>query len=430
MISKTPIDRRKHLVLPIHLYITRLKFLALHQQFRSSIVSDSNDKFFEWNFAPKEENVGVVGDNGPVVTVVLLGWLGANPKHLRRYVELYNSRGIHAVTFVASVKDVLWFDLGRKLQQRISALAHDLGSWLGESERDGRERLLIFHTFSNTGWLAYGAILDNLQGRQDVLMKIKGCVVDSGGDPEINPKVWAAGFTAALLKKRSYSAYPPSEAREGLESETSLSKMQQTEPLLIETILLVAFEKLFFFVLNLPDIKQRLTKVISTLSRNQPLCPQLYLYSTADKVIPSQSVELFVEKQRREGRKRIRNISVDWYRNGQLTSNLDLLCSRAISDGMGSGFTCALAKLTGRKVTNVSCEEQILGLKFLVGGQPDEKFDSRVGSNFPYPVPVWEGNGSWGCGHGMYVPKQGNQVWLRFQIAFPVGEKCHAYWTK
>ncbi|XP_057500453.1 uncharacterized protein LOC130784565 [Actinidia eriantha] len=266
-------------------------------------VSDSNDKFFEWNFALKEENVGVVGDNGPVVTVVLLGWLGANPKHLRRYVELYNSRGIHAVTFVASVKDVLWFDLGRKLQQRISALAHDLESWLGESERDGRERLLIFHTFSNTGWLAYGAILDNLQGRQDVLMKIKGCIVDSGGDPEINPKVWAAGFTAALLKKRSYSAYPPSEAREGLESETSLSKMQQTEPLLIETILLVAFEKLFFFVLNLPDIKQRLTKVISTLSRNQPLCPQLYLYSTADKVIPSQSVESFVEKQRREGRK-------------------------------------------------------------------------------------------------------------------------------
>lgn len=38
----------------------------------------------------------------------------------------------------------------------------------------------------------YGAILDNLKDRQDLLEKIKGCVVDSGGDPDIDPKVCAA----------------------------------------------------------------------------------------------------------------------------------------------------------------------------------------------------------------------------------------------
>lgn len=37
----------------------------------------------------------------------------------------------------------------------------------------------------------YGAILHNLQGTPDLLKKIKGCIVDSGGDPNINPKVCA-----------------------------------------------------------------------------------------------------------------------------------------------------------------------------------------------------------------------------------------------
>lgn len=268
------------------------------------IVSDSGDKYFERALEGfNGGDTGIAGDKGPVVTVVLLGWLGAKPKHLRRYKELYNSRGINAVTFVASANDVLSFDLGRRLQERISGLARELGSWLAETEKDGRERVLIFHTFSNTGWLAYGAILDNLQGRQDLLMKIKGCVVDSGGDPDINPKVWAAGFTAALLKKHSSSTYPSTKAGEGTKSEASLSKTQQKEPLLIETVLLVVFEKLFSFLLNLPDVNERLKKVISTLVKNQPPCPQLYLYSTADKVIPAQSVERFIEEQRRMGRK-------------------------------------------------------------------------------------------------------------------------------
>ncbi|KAL6993561.1 hypothetical protein U1Q18_011675 [Sarracenia purpurea var. burkii] len=257
-------------------------------------VFDSNSQSFEWNFASDGVNggdIGISGEKGPVVTVVLLGWLGAKPKQLKRYVELYNARGIHAVTFVVSVTDVLSFDLGRKLQERVSVLARELESWSAESEKDGRERLLLFHTFSNTGWLAYGAILENLQDRQDLLMKIKGCVVDSGGDPDINPKVWAAGFTAALLKKRSSSV---AEAGEG--------NVQQKEPWLLETVFLLVFEKLFSFLLNLPDVNQRLTKVISTLRKNQPPCPQLYLYSIADKVLPWQSIELFIEEQRKIGR--------------------------------------------------------------------------------------------------------------------------------
>jgi pimeloyl-ACP methyl ester carboxylesterase len=37
------------------------------------------------------------------------------------------------------------------------------------------------------------------------------------------------------------------------------------------------------------------------LSSKQPKCPQLYIYSSADRVIPAKSVESFVESQRRAG---------------------------------------------------------------------------------------------------------------------------------
>lgn len=121
------------------------------------IVSGTQDRLFDWHFSAGSEKgieIGATPKEGPIVTVVMLGWLGSKPKHLRKYIELYNSKGIHALTFVASVRDVLSFDLGKKLEERIAVLANELALWLSESDNDGRERCLIFHTFSNTGWLA------------------------------------------------------------------------------------------------------------------------------------------------------------------------------------------------------------------------------------------------------------------------------------
>lgn len=108
--------------------------------------------FFHWHRASAPlAGVPARGKSKSEVAAVILGWLGATPKHLRRYAELYTSRGMDAITFVVPVRDVLCFDLGRKVENRIQELANELVSWLSKAE--GRQRGLIFHTFSNTGWL-------------------------------------------------------------------------------------------------------------------------------------------------------------------------------------------------------------------------------------------------------------------------------------
>jgi hypothetical protein len=92
----------------------------------------------------------------PALTVVLLGWLGAEQKHLKKYADWYNARGINAVTFVIPMIDILSFKVERNADEHVDSLARHLVQWLSDQgeHADGEgEKQLMFHTFSNTGWL-------------------------------------------------------------------------------------------------------------------------------------------------------------------------------------------------------------------------------------------------------------------------------------
>ncbi|PKA49318.1 hypothetical protein AXF42_Ash014220 [Apostasia shenzhenica] len=254
-------------------------------------------------------NLGFSGGKGAIWTVVILGWLGAEKKHLKRYADIYNARGIRSVSFVVPLREIVGLDFGRRMEDKVSRLTEDLVDWCSQSERDGKERNLLFHTFSNTEVStfclhSYGSILKNLQSRCDIVEKIKGCVVDSGPAPEISPKVWAAGFCAALMKKRSSAVYPSPESINGDSAKGNGDRAirQDWKAQILEMLVMFILEKFFSIILILPDVNQRLNTVISILSTKQPRCPQLYLYSSADRVIPVSSVEFFIEEQKAMGR--------------------------------------------------------------------------------------------------------------------------------
>jgi hypothetical protein len=279
---------------------------ASYDTFSQSPYSTESKSFHVWHSpdGDGEENKSFASDRKPVVTVVLLGWLGAKQKHLKKYVNWYTARGIHAVTFAIPMEDLLSFKPGEIVEHRIEILAQELACWLSGKENDGRERGIVFHTFSNAGWLSYGVILEKFIMMGDLYNKIKGCVVDSAPEPKPNPKVWALGFSAALLNKRSRLTHPTYEgAGENSEKKDINGKpMEQIQTLNAEAALLAILEKFFFVVFKLPHVNQRLSEVTSVLSKNQPPCPQLYIYSTADRIIPAESVESFIKEQKKAGK--------------------------------------------------------------------------------------------------------------------------------
>ncbi|XP_050232624.1 uncharacterized protein LOC126681200 [Mercurialis annua] len=262
------------------------------------------DVLYRWHL-PEADAIDVSGSSDCSLAklrtvVVLLGWLGSKQKHLKKYAEWYTSRGFHVITFTFPMSEILSYQVGGKAEQDIDLLVDHLADWL-EEEEHGKN--LVFHTFSNTGWLTYGAILEKFQQQDPSLVgRIKGCIVDSAPVAAPDPQVWASGFSAALLKKNSVATKANTSSNES-DVDVLVGRRTSVEckPRLTEAALLVILEKLFGVVLNLPNVNRRLSDVLGLLSSRQPSCPQLYIYSSADRVIPASSVESFIEDQRKAG---------------------------------------------------------------------------------------------------------------------------------
>ncbi|KAH6831374.1 alpha/beta-Hydrolases superfamily protein [Perilla frutescens var. hirtella] len=249
-----------------------------------------SDVLYRWHL-PDPKSIDVSGGSDcssakSRTVVVLLGWLGAKQKHLKRYADWYTSRGFHVITFTIPMSELLRYQIGGKVEQDVELLVNHLADWL--EEEHGKN--LVFHTFSNTGWLTYGAILEKFQKKDvDLAGKIRGCIVDSAPVAVPDPQKNSIATKGSAIERDT-------EVKVG--TRTTI----EVKPAITEAALLLLLEKVFGVVLNHPSINRRLSDVMSLLTSEQPRCPQLYIYSSADKVIPAGSVESFIEKQRKSGR--------------------------------------------------------------------------------------------------------------------------------
>ncbi|KAK7280635.1 hypothetical protein RJT34_25700 [Clitoria ternatea] len=264
------------------------------------VSNSTSEVMYQWHLP----DLKALGDSNCSFTksrtvVVLLGWLGARQKHLKKYAEWYTSKGFHVITFTFPMGEILSYQPGGKAEQSIHLLVDHLAEWLeGENEKN-----LVFHTFSNTGWLTYGVILEHLENQDpSIIKRIKGCIVDSAPVAYPDPQVWASGFSAAFLKKNSVATKGRVFSDEsGIKVSIGSDETLGLKPAATEAALLLLLKKFFEVILYLPSVNRRLSDVLSMLSSKQPNCPQLYMYSSADRVIPANSVESFVEAQRRAG---------------------------------------------------------------------------------------------------------------------------------
>lgn len=121
--------------------------------FAHTVPASASDVLYRWHL-PEPNASDFSGESECTLAksrtvVVLLGWLGARQKHLKRYAELYTSMGFHAITFTFPMAEVLNYKIGGKAEQNVDLLVNHLAEWL--EEEHGKN--LVFHTFSNTGWL-------------------------------------------------------------------------------------------------------------------------------------------------------------------------------------------------------------------------------------------------------------------------------------
>lgn len=214
--------------------------------------------------------------------IVLAGWLGCQPRHLRRHIALYESFGYEVVSFIASPAMVVqktfstsWNHPSEQPQnKKIQTLEtmDDLALHAMDELRSRKIQRIVFHAFSNSGcflWESFQRLLDD-KTTNPTNIEVNGLVFDSC-------PAWFGGDEFVL--GRALALCSPQEKQE-------LTKR------------------------NVADrgkmVKQqwqlRNNQFFQFLIRDSRDIPQLYLYSASDKLADHQMIDRLIDHRTKQQR--------------------------------------------------------------------------------------------------------------------------------
>lgn len=211
----------------------------------------------------REALVKAFGASDPnVPLVILLSWMGANPRGLAKYKAFYEARGCEVHVVMNGLKTAIFPPASQRQAQYIADVI----------DVQHAERPVFVHAFS-IGTGIYGLLLDKLvkeggEKLDGLRSRLAGVVFDSGPAP-IFPHDVAKGL---------HTVCPP-----------------------VPKPVWEAAARAFFFVTQARKAFEKGEKALAEVQH--AAAPQLYFYSKDDKVIPGlgDAVEGFIEENKRRG---------------------------------------------------------------------------------------------------------------------------------
>ncbi|KAK7066416.1 Transmembrane protein 53 [Halocaridina rubra] len=218
----------------------------------------------------EEDFVFINGANGEKEPVVfLLGWLGAKDQHLAKYCSIYNQRGCITIRYTSPLSYLFI-----RPRVKLMPIARKLLALLKDMSLDAHP--VFFHVLSNNGSTLYYYITQALEETDAPVIDIKGLIFDSTPAPR---RVYSG--TRAIYEITAGSIWMKLCASLGM----MIYLMSWGVLSVLWTIISGKLPKYPPWSL----VEERLR------------CPQLFLYSKADKLIAADDVEFFITERQKLG---------------------------------------------------------------------------------------------------------------------------------